>query len=231
MDTLFLICICFILVFLLWITYYGHQRFKQMNQEMQRLKYDISAVHKSLEGISKELQNLMIQRPPAIPSLQHLLQSGAAQVLPEPIHEDTENDEDDDEEEMNRMMEEIMEEEDSNNVSGGDNDSGEDSGEDSSDDLGSDDETEQEEEQEEEEEEEEEEDEEEKETTEENQEEESREGTQEDTQEDEETPEIVVPPTPVRPTRPARGRGRGRGGNARQAIRTIQERIESKLHE
>ena len=133
MDTLFLICICFILVFLLWITYYGHQRFKRMNQEMQRLKYDISAVHKSLEGISRELQNLMMQRPPAIPSLQHLLQSGAAQVPPEPIQEDeTENEDENenDEEEMNRMMEEIMEETEQDKED-------EDSGSDNEDDSGS----------------------------------------------------------------------------------------------
>jgi len=218
MDTLFLICICFILVFLLWITYYGHQRFKRMNQEMQRLKYDISAVHKSLEGISRELQNLMMQRPPAIPSLQHLLQSGAAQVPPEPIQEDeTENEDENenDEEEMNRMMEEIMEEteqekEDENRGSDND-DNEEDSG---SEEASSDEEDDEKESNQEEEEEEE---------------EENNSNNEED--DDEEKPKIVVPPTPVRPTRPVRGRGRGRGGNARQAIRTIQERIESKLHE
>lgn len=217
MDTLFLICICFILVFLLWITYYGHQRFKRMNQEMQRLKYDISAVHKSLEGISRELQNLMMQRPPAIPSLQHLLQSGAAQVPPEPIQEDETDNEDEnenDEEEMNRMMEEIMEEteqEKEDEDSGSDNEDDSGSEEASSDEEDDEKESNQEEEQEEE--------------------EENNSDNEEDNEEDEEKPKIVVPPTPVRPTRPARGRGRGRGGNARQAIRTIQERIESKLHE
>ena len=220
MDTLFLICICFILVFLLWITYYGHQRFKRMNQEMQRLKYDISAVHKSLEGISRELQNLMMQRPPAIPSLQHLLQSGAAQVPPEPIQEDETDNEDEnenDEEEMNRMMEEIMEEteqekEDENSDS--DNDDNEDSGSEEEEEESNDDN----------------EDGDEKESNQEEEQEEEEENNS-DNEEDEEKPKIVVPPTPVRPTRPARGRGRGRGGNARQAIRTIQERIESKLHE
>jgi len=213
MDTLFLICICFILVFLLWITYYGHQRFKRMNQEMQRLKYDISAVHKSLEGISRELQNLMMQRPPAIPSLQHLLQSGAAQVPPEPIQEDeTENEDENenDEEEMNRMMEEIMEETEQEKED-------EDSGSDNEDDSGSEEASSDEEDDE-------------KESNQEEEQEEEDENNS-DNEEDEEKPKIVVPPTPVRPTRPARGRGRGRGGNARQAIRTIQERIESKLHE